>query len=113
MTTGPIETFAQWQREHAAALEELQDAQRAYHRTVAATAFQGTADEPSAEEMRRASLEARKLGSSSIIIRMSAIRKLAGEAADNGLLEQELAEGSRDEGGLEQNAISVHVQGLP
>ena len=58
MTTGPIETFAQWQREHAAALEELQDAQRAYHRTVAATAFQGTADEPSAEEMRRASLEA-------------------------------------------------------
>jgi hypothetical protein len=58
MTTGPIETFAQWQREHAAALEELQDAQRAYHRTVAATAFPGTADEPSAEEMRRASLEA-------------------------------------------------------
>ena len=58
MTTGPIETFAQWQREHAAALEELQDAQRAYHRTVAATAFQGAADEPSAEEMRRASLEA-------------------------------------------------------
>jgi hypothetical protein len=32
----------------------------------------------------RASLEARGLGSSSIIIRMSAIRKLAGEAADNG-----------------------------
>jgi hypothetical protein len=58
MTTGPIETFAQWQREHAAALEELQDAQRTYHRTVAATAFQGMADEPSAEEMRRASLEA-------------------------------------------------------
>src|SRR6202035_5888868 len=34
----------------------------------------------------RVSLEARGLGSSSIIIRMSAIRKLAGEAADNGLL---------------------------
>jgi hypothetical protein len=34
----------------------------------------------------RASLESRGLGSSSIIIRMSAIRKLAGEAADNGLL---------------------------
>ena len=47
-----------WQREHAAALEELQEAQRAYHRTVAATAFQGTAEEPSAEEMRRVSLEA-------------------------------------------------------
>src|SRR6266545_1388253 len=39
----------------------------------------------------RASLEARKLGSSSIIIRMSAIRKLAGEAVDNGLLAPELA----------------------
>ena len=33
----------------------------------------------------RASLESRGLGSSSIIIRMSAIRKLAGEAVDNGL----------------------------
>src|SRR6266446_200168 len=41
----------------------------------------------------RASLEARGLGSSSIIIRMSAIRKLAGEAADNGLLAPELAQG--------------------
>ena len=34
----------------------------------------------------RASLEARRLGSSSIIVRMSAIRKLAGEAVDTGLL---------------------------
>jgi hypothetical protein len=58
MTTGPSETFAQWQREHAVALEELQEAQRAYHRTVAVTAFQGTTEEPSGEEMRRASLEA-------------------------------------------------------
>jgi hypothetical protein len=32
----------------------------------------------------RVSFEARELGSSSIIIRMSAIRKLAVEAADNG-----------------------------
>ena len=52
------ETFAAWRREHAAALAELQEAQRAYHRAVAATAFQGAADEPSAEEMRRASLDA-------------------------------------------------------
>ena len=52
------DTFAAWQREHAAALAELQDAQRTYHRTVATTAFQGAADEPSAEEMRRASLDA-------------------------------------------------------
>jgi integrase/recombinase XerD len=41
----------------------------------------------------RVSLEARALGSSSIIIRMSAIRKLANEAADNGLLAPELAQG--------------------
>jgi hypothetical protein len=52
------EAFLAWQREHAAALAELQEAQRAYHRTVAATAFQGSTEEPSAEEMRRASLEA-------------------------------------------------------
>jgi site-specific recombinase XerD len=41
----------------------------------------------------RVSLEERKLGSSSIIIRMSAIRELAAEAADNGLLAPELAQG--------------------
>src|ERR1035437_10291794 len=41
----------------------------------------------------RVSLEERRLGSSSIIIRMSAIRKLAAEAADNGLLAPELAQG--------------------
>src|SRR3984957_17197788 len=41
----------------------------------------------------RVSLEERRLGSSSIIIRMSAIRKLAAEAADNGLLAPELALG--------------------
>jgi len=43
----------------------------------------------------RVSLEERRLGSSSIIIRMSAIRKLAAEAADNGLLAPELAQISR------------------
>ncbi len=41
----------------------------------------------------RVSLEGRRLGSSSIIIRMSAVRKLAAEAADNGLLASELAAG--------------------
>jgi len=41
----------------------------------------------------RVSLEGRKLGSSSIIVRMSAIRKLAVEATDNGLLAPELAAG--------------------
>src|SRR5271170_4392037 len=41
----------------------------------------------------RVSLEEHGLGSSSIIIRMSAIRKLAAEAADNGLLAPELVQG--------------------
>src|SRR4030095_16957092 len=41
----------------------------------------------------RVSLEDRRLGSSSIIIRMSAIRKLAAEAADKRLLAPELAAG--------------------
>jgi site-specific recombinase XerD len=41
----------------------------------------------------RVTLEERKLGSSSIIVRMSAIRKLAVEATDNGLLAPELAAG--------------------
>ena len=67
MTTTPSEAFVLWQREHAAALEELQEAQRAYHRTVAATAFQGPAEEPSAEEMRRSSLEALDAARSSAV----------------------------------------------
>ena len=41
----------------------------------------------------RVSLEGRGLGSSSLIVRMSAIRKLAAEAADNGLLAPEVATG--------------------
>lgn len=52
------DVFAAWQREHAAALAELQEAQRAYHRAVSTTAFQGAAEEPSAEEIRRAALDA-------------------------------------------------------
>ena len=52
------EAFIAWQREHTDALAELQEAQRAYHRAVATTAFQGAAEEPTAEEMRRAALEA-------------------------------------------------------
>ena len=41
----------------------------------------------------RATLAERGLGSSSIIVRMSAIRKLAVEATDNGLLPAEIAAG--------------------
>src|ERR1700733_15261175 len=41
----------------------------------------------------RVALEARKLGSISINVRITAVRKLAVEAADNGLLAPELASG--------------------
>jgi len=41
----------------------------------------------------RVTLEERKLGSSSIIVRMSAIRKLAVDSTDNGLLAPDLAAG--------------------
>src|ERR1700683_5546092 len=41
----------------------------------------------------RGSLEDRGLGSAPIIIRLSALRNLAAEAADNGLLAPELAAG--------------------
>src|SRR5437867_3701442 len=55
----------------------------------------------------RASLEARGLGSSSIIIRMSAIRKLAGEAVDNGLLAPELAASIRRVKSVKSKGIRV------
>ena len=56
----------------------------------------------------RVSLEERRLGSSSIIIRMSAIRKLAAEAADNGLLAPELALGIQPS---EKREIDRHPDG--
>ena len=46
-----------WQREHAAALEALQEAQRAYHRTVAGSAFANPSEGPAAVEVQKASLE--------------------------------------------------------
>ena len=51
--------------------------------------------------------EERGLGSSSIIIRMSAIRKLAAEAADNGLLAPELAQGIRRVKSVKSTGIRV------
>jgi hypothetical protein len=47
-----------WQREHAAALEALQLAERAYHRTIAGSAFVGPTEGPSAIELQKESLEA-------------------------------------------------------
>jgi len=55
----------------------------------------------------RVSLEARGLGSSSISVRMSAIRKLAAEAADNGLLAPELAAGIIRVKGIKSAGVRV------
>jgi hypothetical protein len=46
-----------WQHEHAAALESLQQAERAYHRTIAGSAFASSLEGPSAVEMQKESLE--------------------------------------------------------
>jgi hypothetical protein len=45
-----------WQDEHAAALEDLQQAERAYHRTVAGSAFVSPLEGPSAIELQKESL---------------------------------------------------------
>jgi site-specific recombinase XerD len=55
----------------------------------------------------RVSLEARGLGSSSISVRLSAIRKLAAEAADNGLLAPELAAGILRVKGVKSTGVRV------
>lgn len=52
------EAWRAWQREHAAALEALQQAQRAYHRTIAGSAFASVSEGPSAAEIQKESLDA-------------------------------------------------------
>ena len=52
------EPWQKWQREHAAALETLQQAQRAYHRTIAGSAFASPTDGPTAIELQQESLKA-------------------------------------------------------
>jgi hypothetical protein len=48
----------EWTRAHAAALEDLQRAQRAYHRTIAGSAFTSPTEGPSALEMQKDALDA-------------------------------------------------------
>lgn len=56
--TAAVASWLQWQAEHAAALAELQDAERAYHRSIAGHAFASTADEPATLQTRRDKLDA-------------------------------------------------------
>lgn len=56
--TARLEDWLSWQVEHAAALESLQQAERAYHRAIAGSAFASPTDGPSAMEMQKESLDA-------------------------------------------------------
>ncbi|HYM22298.1 MAG TPA: hypothetical protein VEU08_03795 [Vicinamibacterales bacterium] len=53
-----LRAWLTWQAEHAAALATLQQAERAYHRTIAGSAFANPSEGPTAIEMQRESLEA-------------------------------------------------------
>src|SRR5580704_8227959 len=55
----------------------------------------------------RVALEARGLGSVSINLRITAVRKLAAEAADNGLLAPELAAGITRVKGVKSKGVRV------
>ena len=52
-----LRRWLEWQSEHTAALEALQQAERAYHRTIAGSAFASTTEGPSAIEIQKESLE--------------------------------------------------------
>ena len=56
--TERLTRWLEWQAEHAAALEVLQQAERAYHRTIAGSAFASPTEGPSAIEMQKESLDA-------------------------------------------------------
>lgn len=53
-----LTTWLIWQHEHAAALDALQQAERAYHRTIAGSAFANPTEGPTAIELQRESLDA-------------------------------------------------------
>jgi hypothetical protein len=50
--------WIEWQHEHAQALEALQQAESAYHRTIAGSAFASPFEGPSPVEMQKESLDA-------------------------------------------------------
>jgi len=54
---GRLARWLEWQHEHAAALNVLQQVERAYHRTIAGSAFARPSEEPNAIEIQQESLE--------------------------------------------------------
>src|SRR6478609_97399 len=55
--TARLTQWLQWQHEHTLALEALQQAEREYHRTLAAAAFAATQDGQASDDRSRTSLE--------------------------------------------------------
>jgi hypothetical protein len=51
-----LERWLVWQNEHQAALDMLQRAERAYHRTIAGSAFANPTEGPTAIELQQESL---------------------------------------------------------
>ena len=49
--------WLEWQRDHTEALAALQTAERAYHRTIAGSAFASATEGPSPVEMQKESLD--------------------------------------------------------
>ena len=49
--------WLEWQAEHTAALEALQQAERAYHRTIAGSAFANPTEGPTAIELQKEALD--------------------------------------------------------
>ena len=55
--TARLQRWLDWQQEHTAALEALQQAERAYHRTIAGSAFANPSEGPSPIELQKESLD--------------------------------------------------------
>jgi hypothetical protein len=53
-----LKGWLDWQEEHVAALDALQQAERAYHRTIAGSAFANPTEGPTAIELQKESLDA-------------------------------------------------------
>jgi hypothetical protein len=53
-----LRRWLDWQKDHAGALDALQQAERAYHRTVSGSAFTSPTEGPTAVEIQRDALAA-------------------------------------------------------
>jgi hypothetical protein len=52
-----LKRWIEWQHDHAAVLEALQQAERGYHRAIAGSAFVGPIDGPGATELQQEVLD--------------------------------------------------------